>query len=232
MSELPNSLWAAGTPARPRRSTPGRRAKSRPFWPVGHEHERRFYPSLRFLFGTGARRGEMLGIKWSDVDLENRRVTIRRAIVHGEVTTPKSGKQRQIAISPGLVEMLFELLGARRQEAIHRGWPSTPEWVFCSETGGPVDPGNFGWRTVDKAPPGSSRNLQSSMPAAVSRPRAGIRRTRMALANVVEATAGSSEALAAACPHMAHCAAAGVVPRSNKSIALRPTRDNALRCRG
>ena len=96
----------------------------------------RFYPALLFLLSTGARRGEVLGLKWEDVDFERRRIHIRRAIVRGAVTTPKSGRGRLVAMPPGLASVLFDLLAERRAQALRKGWPQAPEWVFCSEAGG------------------------------------------------------------------------------------------------
>ena len=75
---------------------------------VAHEHEIRFYPALLFMLSTGVRRGECLGVQWSDIDFERCRVTIRRAIVRGAATTPKNGKSRTIAMPPGLASALFD----------------------------------------------------------------------------------------------------------------------------
>ena len=46
-------------------------------------------------------------------------------------------------MSPGLGAALESLLALRRREALQRGWPSVPEWVFCSETGTALDGGNL-----------------------------------------------------------------------------------------
>ncbi len=131
---------------------------------VAREHDPRFYPALLFLFSTGVRRGELLGLKWEDVDFERCRLTIRRAIVRGAPTTPKSGKSRTIAMPPGLASALLDLLALRRAESIRWRWPAVPEWVFCSEPehvegkkreereggGGPIDERNFerSWQRV------------------------------------------------------------------------------------
>ena len=54
----------------------------------------RFAPLWRLAFATGMRRGELLGLRWSDVDLVASRLTVRqtRLIVDSTVETgmPKS----------------------------------------------------------------------------------------------------------------------------------------------
>jgi integrase len=102
---------------------------------LAREHEPRFAPALLFLFSTGCRRGEGLGLKWEDVDFERRAVTIRRAVTLRRVTTPKSGRGRTLALPHSLALELFDLLATRRRQALERGWPQPPEWVFCAEDG-------------------------------------------------------------------------------------------------
>lgn len=97
------------------------------------EYEPQFEPLLRFLMSTGARRGEALGLRWDDIDFERRRITIRRALKKVITVTPKSGRARVLAMPPTLALSLFNLLTQRQREAIHRGWASVPEPVFCSE---------------------------------------------------------------------------------------------------
>lgn len=48
---------------------------------------------------AGLRRSEVIGLRWSDVDLKGNVITVRRAITRGEETTPKSGKPRPIPIA-------------------------------------------------------------------------------------------------------------------------------------
>ena len=106
-------------------------------------HEPLLYPGLLFLFSTGARRGEMLGLKWEDVDFDRREIVIRRSITARQVTTPKSGRSRILAMPEGLAINLFDLLTDRRRQALARGWPAVPEWVFCSTTGTAPEERNF-----------------------------------------------------------------------------------------
>jgi len=117
---------------------------------VAEEHEPRFHPALAALFYTGIRRGELLGLKWEDVDFQRLRLHIRRAYVKGSMTTPKSGRGRHVAIAPALASLLVDVLATRRREALTFGWAETPEWVFPSQTGSPIDQDNFerSWRRV------------------------------------------------------------------------------------
>ena len=103
---------------------------------VAREHDPRFYPALVFLFSTGCRRGECLGLKWEDVHFDEGRIKIRRALVRGAVTVPKGRKSRYVTMPPTLASLLLDLLGQRRRACLARGWAEVPEWVFCSETGG------------------------------------------------------------------------------------------------
>jgi integrase len=41
---------------------------------------------------TGLRMGELLGLRWEDIDWTARRVRVRQAFVRGEFTTPKSAR--------------------------------------------------------------------------------------------------------------------------------------------
>lgn len=63
-----------------------------------------WYGLFAFLLFSGARRGEAAGLRWEDVDLARRLVTIRRSY-----TAPtKSGKARTVPISTELAAILVE----------------------------------------------------------------------------------------------------------------------------
>jgi len=95
---------------------------------------------------TGMRRGEALGLRWSDVDLENARLAVRRALIpinrEVVVSEPKTAKGRRvIAIDPGTVEVL-KAQAARQLEEQGR-WDEA--WVdsglvFTCENGEALDP--------------------------------------------------------------------------------------------
>ena len=47
-----------------------------------------------------------------------------------------------MAMSPNLASLLVDLLATRRRQALARGWPVIPEWVFCSDAGTLMDERN------------------------------------------------------------------------------------------
>lgn len=73
----------------------------------------RYSTLWRLLFATGLRRGEALGLQWQDVDLEGRRITVRRNLQadsrEGNVRygPPKSRRStRTITLDPGTADVL------------------------------------------------------------------------------------------------------------------------------
>ena len=95
---------------------------------------------------TGARRGELLNLRWRDVDLARAEIRINgsAAVIGGtriEGTT-KSGRSRTVSIDAGTVQVLKEHRARQVEERLAAG----PEWIGCDEyvftTGwdGPVHP--------------------------------------------------------------------------------------------
>ena len=71
-------------------------AQIRFFLGWAEENKAEWFPIWHLLFSTGARRGEVMGIQWKDVDLAAGTLAIRRSInVLSEV-----GKRRQILVGP------------------------------------------------------------------------------------------------------------------------------------
>lgn len=102
----------------------------------------RFGPVIRFVAGTGVRRGEAVGLLWDAIDLEAGAVAIRRSLtkVDGQVriNKPKTKKgERVVALDPGTVEMLRDLRRGQAETAMRLGrdgW--NPEgYVFVTVDG-------------------------------------------------------------------------------------------------
>jgi integrase len=82
---------------------------------------------------TGLRMGELLGLRWDDVDLRTGRVVVRRAVARGIVGTPKNGRTREIPLSK-------EALAALKAHRHLQG-----ELVFCDEAGAFLTPASCVW---------------------------------------------------------------------------------------
>jgi integrase len=55
---------------------------------------------------AGLRQGELLALRWEDVDLVAGKLRIARSVTRGVVTTPKSGKGREVPLSDAAVRAL------------------------------------------------------------------------------------------------------------------------------
>jgi integrase len=107
----------------------------------------RLGPAFVMLATTGARRGEVLGLRWTDLD--TCRASIRQTVItenHAvHIGEPKTAKgQRMITLAPATIAALRE---HRRRQAAERllmgaGW-TDHGLVFCHVDGGPLHPERF-----------------------------------------------------------------------------------------
>lgn len=96
--------------------------------------------------GTGMRRGELLGLRWRDLDLAKGLLSVRRSLnrfrdgdhyVVREAPLKTRYSKRTIDLSPNTVQALL---------ALPAGDDPERDYVFRSQVGGPIDPDN-----VDRA---------------------------------------------------------------------------------
>jgi integrase len=81
---------------------------------------------------TGLRMGELIALRWRDIDLANSAIRVRASYSAGALTTPKSGKVRAVP----LASEVAVVLGALRT----RGWAAGDEdLVFVGDTGSYLD---------------------------------------------------------------------------------------------
>jgi len=58
---------------------------------------------------TGLRRGELLALRWRDVDFAGQVIRVRASYAEGQLTTPKSGKVRSVPMEPDVAKALAGL---------------------------------------------------------------------------------------------------------------------------
>ncbi len=81
---------------------------------------------------TGLRMGELLALRWRDVDFTGRTIRVRASFYLGQLTTPKSGKVRAVPMAPDVASALAQL-GQREH------WVGDDDLVFVGVTGGYLD---------------------------------------------------------------------------------------------
>ncbi len=90
----------------------------------------RLYPLWLTLAMTGLRRGEALALRWTDLDLERARLSVRRSLVpiNGtvEVHEPKTSRGRRlVALDPFTVSVLRAWSRRQKEERLEWG----PAWT-------------------------------------------------------------------------------------------------------
>jgi integrase len=78
---------------------------------------------------TGLRMGELLALRWRDVDFELDSIHVRRSFTGLKDDTPKSGRERTVPMASEVAERLARL---RRREH----FTSDEDLVFCGQLGG------------------------------------------------------------------------------------------------
>jgi integrase len=81
---------------------------------------------------TGLRMGELLALRWRDVDFPGQTVRVRASYYLGQLTTPKSGKVRAVPLAPEVATALAQL--GQRED-----WVGDDDLVFAGLTGGYQD---------------------------------------------------------------------------------------------
>jgi integrase len=71
---------------------------------------------------TGLRHGELIGLRWIDVDLGAGRLVIRQAVSEGVIGTPKNGRTREVPLCKQALDAL-------------RDRPRNGQYVFCAPDG-------------------------------------------------------------------------------------------------
>ena len=101
---------------------------------VARAHFPRWHPWILCALRTGLRLGELLALQWGDIDWQGRFLIVRRNIVGGLETSPKSHQRRRVDMSAQLYDTLLAWHRLQRKRWIKKGKP-LPPWVFASLEG-------------------------------------------------------------------------------------------------
>jgi integrase len=95
--------------------------------------DKRDADAFRLLFYTGLRLGELLPLRWEDVNLEERLLLVRRGLSAGQETLPKGRQHRFVPLSMPATATLARL--ADRDE-----FTGLNDYVVCNRFGRRLDP--------------------------------------------------------------------------------------------
>jgi integrase len=118
-----------------------------------------FYAITAMALATGMRRGELLALRWTDLDLTAATVKVERSLEQTNAglrfKAPKSkhGK-RTISLPPSTIEILQTHRKTQLEQRMRLGLgkPDADALVFCEESGAPYEPKYFSvrWRRATK----------------------------------------------------------------------------------
>src|SRR5665213_296437 len=102
---------------------------------------------------TGLRRGELVALRWRDVDFAASTLRVRGSYSGGQMTTPKSGRVRSVPMAPEVAEVLARL-GAREH------FVGDDDPVFIGVTGSYLDASALRRRYIAALKRGGLRQLR------------------------------------------------------------------------
>lgn len=146
--KVPRNVCAFAEAPRPKRTT-----REHVTW-TGEEirrfldatSEERLHAAWLLAVATGMRRGELLGLRWADIDFDNATASIRQTVVavgHApEFTQPKTAtSRRSVALDAGTVRALRDHRKRQAAERLRAGRAyAGHDLLFCSELGEPIIP--------------------------------------------------------------------------------------------
>lgn len=112
--------------------------------------ELKYQTMIKILIYSGVRRGELCGLKWDDIDFENKLVTIERAILYTKekgtyIDTPKNNSSKRVIKLP---DEVFRLLQEYKMTYYSNRAKAGDKWhetgfIFTQWNGKPMYPGTI-----------------------------------------------------------------------------------------
>ncbi len=112
------------------------------FLSVCQKHYPEHYPFFLCAFRTGMRLGELLGLKWKDIDWHGKFIEVRRAHRRGVTGKTKTGRTRRVDMSDQLRTTLRKLHTDRKTEGLKAGRRGAIPWIF-HRNGKPMEQNNL-----------------------------------------------------------------------------------------
>jgi len=148
---VPNNSAERAKPPKPR----ARSSSEFGFWQphelrhfLDHVSEHRLRAAWHVSAMTGMRRGEVLGLRWKDINFNSHRLQVRQALVSVAykiiVSTPKNHRARVVDLDEATANELRR--HRERQLSDKLEWRSdyrNADLVFCKENGDPLHPQTF-----------------------------------------------------------------------------------------
>lgn len=108
--------------------------------------DNRMYPAIYLAANTGLRRGEVLGLRWDDIDLDGMRLSVRNTVLNvayvieiSEVKTNTS--RRTVDLEPRTAAVLKAWRKVQLEERVALGLrPKDDSLVFAEPDGSPIHP--------------------------------------------------------------------------------------------
>lgn len=94
------------------------------------QYKREYWEFFLCAFRTGMRLGELLGLKWGDIDWNRKFIRVERSYKRGKFDKTKTGRVRRVDISDQLLTGLRQLLTKRKKEALKAGSGELVETIF------------------------------------------------------------------------------------------------------
>jgi integrase len=103
----------------------------------------RWYWVIRFMLVTGLRRGELLALKWSDIDYTQKVITVEDNNTYYGIGTTKSNKVHYVPLS----DLAIQCLEAFKKQLENENNPALQDKdndiIFVSQHGKPMRPNSF-----------------------------------------------------------------------------------------
>ncbi len=113
-----------------------------------------YFPMLVIMIGTGARIGEIIGLTWSDVDMDKRVIHIERQLLYKNLgdgckfheSTPKTTSGNRVI---PMSDDVYKAFAEQRKLNFQRGIPGNVEvigrigYIFVTKNGSPIMPNAF-----------------------------------------------------------------------------------------